>query len=59
MVTALVPVKRYRPEYLREAVGSLLAQSSPRWHALVIHPRGARQELESALEGRATTRGSS
>jgi hypothetical protein len=48
-VTVLVPVKHYVPEYLREAVGSLVAQSSPRWRALVIHCRGARTELEAAL----------
>ena len=48
-VTALLPVKQYVPDYLREAVGSLLAQSSPRWRALVIHPRGARAELETQL----------
>jgi glycosyltransferase involved in cell wall biosynthesis len=48
-VTALVPVKEYVPEYLREAIGSLLAQSSPRWQARVIHARGARAELEVQL----------
>jgi len=48
-VTALIPVKQYVPDYLREAVGSLLAQSSPRWRALVIHPRGAREELQAEL----------
>ena len=48
-VTALIPVKEYVPEYLREAVGSLLAQSSPRWRALVIHPPGARAELQAQL----------
>src|SRR5688572_13220553 len=48
-VTALIPVKEYVPQYLREAVGSLLAQSSPRWRALVIHPRGARAELQAQL----------
>jgi glycosyltransferase involved in cell wall biosynthesis len=48
-VTALIPVKQYVPEYLREAVGSLLAQTSPRWRALVIHPRGARAELRAQL----------
>ncbi len=45
----LVPVKHYVPEYLREAVASLLAQSSPRWRALVIHCHGARAELEAQL----------
>jgi glycosyltransferase involved in cell wall biosynthesis len=49
MVTALLPVKRYRADYLRDAVGSLLAQTSPDWRALVIHERGSRSELESAL----------
>lgn len=49
MVTALLPVKRYRSDYLREAVASLLGQTSPDWRALVIHERGARAGLESAL----------
>ncbi len=49
MVSALLPVKRYRPDYLREAVGSLLAQTLPDWRALLIHERGARAELESVL----------
>jgi glycosyltransferase involved in cell wall biosynthesis len=50
-VTALIPVKEYVPEYLRDAVGSLLAQSSPRWRALIIHARGARAELQAELGG--------
>ena len=49
VLTALVPVKEYRPEYLREAVDSLLAQTSPRWRALVIHAGGMRAELENEL----------
>jgi glycosyltransferase involved in cell wall biosynthesis len=49
MVTALLPVKHYRADYLREAVGSLFTQTSPRWRALVIHERGAREELEAVL----------
>src|SRR3954463_11683707 len=48
-VTALVPVKHYRPEYLGQAVASLLAQSSPRWRALIVHEREARRELEAQL----------
>jgi O-antigen biosynthesis protein len=51
LLTALVPVKDFHPAYLREAVGSLLAQSSPRWRALIIHPAGLRPELERRLEG--------
>jgi glycosyltransferase involved in cell wall biosynthesis len=51
VVTALVPVKAYHPRYLREAVGSLLAQTSTRWRALIIHMPGARAELEAQLNG--------
>jgi glycosyltransferase involved in cell wall biosynthesis len=53
-LTALIPVKEYVPEYLRESVGSLLAQTSPRWRALVIHPRGAGAELQAELGEAAT-----
>jgi len=52
-VTALIPVKEYHPAYLREAVGSLLAQTSTRWRALIVHTRGARAELEGQLNGAA------
>src|SRR5688572_26362168 len=48
-VTALLPVKEYVPEYLREAAGSLLAQSSPNWRALVIHARGGGQAVRADL----------
>jgi glycosyltransferase involved in cell wall biosynthesis len=44
-----MPVDRHRPDYLREAVDSLLAQTSPHWQALVIHRRGARAGLEAVL----------
>jgi glycosyltransferase involved in cell wall biosynthesis len=37
LLTALIPVRHYDPAYLREAIGSLLAQTSPRWRALIIH----------------------
>ena len=48
-VTALLPVKVYKPDYLRESVGSLIAQTSPRWRALVIHPAPIRAQLEADL----------
>jgi glycosyltransferase involved in cell wall biosynthesis len=48
-VTALMPVREYLPDYLREAVGSLLAQTSPRWDAAVIHPRSLREQLVEDL----------
>jgi glycosyltransferase involved in cell wall biosynthesis len=44
-----MPVKSYRADYLREAVGSLLAQTSPHWRALIIHARGARVAIEADL----------
>jgi hypothetical protein len=50
-ITALVPVKEYHPPYLREAVGSLLAQTSTQWRALIIHTPSARAELEGELNG--------
>src|SRR5687767_7222422 len=48
-VTALIPVKEYVPEYLREAAGSLLAQSSPNWRALVVHARGAGEAVRADI----------
>ena len=48
-VTTLLPVKNYRAEYLREAIDSLTAQTSPRWRALVIHPARIRAQLEADL----------
>jgi hypothetical protein len=48
-VTALLPVKVYKPDYLREAVGSLVTQTSSRWRAFVIHPAEIRADLEADL----------
>ena len=48
-VTALLPVKDYRADYLSEAVGSLLEQSSPHWRAVVIHPAQIRDRLRADL----------
>ncbi len=53
LITALIPVKAYQPSYLRQAVGSLLEQTSPNWRALIIHTRGARAEIETVLDGAA------
>lgn len=36
MITALMPVKDHHPRLLREAIGSLAAQTSPLWRLLVI-----------------------
>jgi glycosyltransferase involved in cell wall biosynthesis len=35
-VTVLLPVRAYRPEYLQQAVGSILGQTNPDWLLLVI-----------------------
>ena len=36
VVTALVPVRHHRADFLRAAIGSLLDQSSPSWAAVVV-----------------------
>jgi len=48
-ITAIIPVKAYRRTYLRQAVGSLVEQTSPHWRAVIVHARGADAELETAL----------
>jgi glycosyltransferase involved in cell wall biosynthesis len=48
-VTGLVPVKAYRAEYLREAIGSVLQQTSADWRLLVITEKRQRSQLESVL----------
>jgi glycosyltransferase involved in cell wall biosynthesis len=35
-LTVLMPVRAYREDYLREAIGSLTAQTSPDWRALLV-----------------------
>ena len=47
IVTVLLPLKHYHPRYLREAVGSIFAQTCGDWHLLVI--------VEPADEGRFRT----
>ncbi|HXW84896.1 MAG TPA: glycosyltransferase [Candidatus Binataceae bacterium] len=36
LVTALMPVKNYHPEFLKQAVESVFSQTSPRWKLLII-----------------------
>lgn len=36
MITAIVPIKAYHEGYLREAFGSLFAQTDPDWRAIVV-----------------------
>jgi glycosyltransferase involved in cell wall biosynthesis len=49
MVTALMPVKEYREEYLHEAVRSMLEQTCPDWRLLVIAEEPDRDELVGVL----------
>lgn len=49
MITALMPVKDHHPRLLREAVGSMKAQTSPRWRLLVIAEPESVAELEALL----------
>jgi glycosyltransferase involved in cell wall biosynthesis len=48
-LTALMPVKAYHERYLHEAVGSMLAQASPRWRALVIAEEPVSEELKAIV----------
>lgn len=43
VLTVLMPVGAYRPDYLRQAIDSLLGQTCPDWRLLVIRNKG---ELE-------------
>ena len=49
MITALMPVKEHHPRLLREAIGSLTAQTSPRWRLLVIVEPGDVEAFEDLL----------
>jgi GT2 family glycosyltransferase len=44
-----MPVKSYHRAYLREAVGSMLAQTSPDWRLLVVSERAGRGRLAADL----------
>jgi glycosyltransferase involved in cell wall biosynthesis len=50
VVTALMPIKAYDPQYLEIALNSLLDQSSPRWYLLAIAEPEDRTRVEGALD---------
>jgi glycosyltransferase involved in cell wall biosynthesis len=50
VVTALMPIKAFDPQYLADALDSLLNQSSPCWRLLVIAEPSDRARVERALE---------
>jgi glycosyltransferase involved in cell wall biosynthesis len=49
LITALAPVKNYHAPFLREAFGSIFAQSVPAWRLIVIIERGADAALLAEL----------
>lgn len=49
VLTALMPVKEHHERYLTESVGSILAQTDPRWRLLVIGETSVRRDLERVL----------
>lgn len=53
LVTALLPVKEFHPDYLRRSLASIERQTSPRWRLLVIteepEPVGLAEALAPAL----------
>jgi glycosyltransferase involved in cell wall biosynthesis len=51
VVTALMPVKAYRADYLHAAVRSMGGQTCPDWRLLVIVEKGDREPLAEVLAG--------
>lgn len=49
LVTAILPVHRYHPDFLRRAVASMWAQDSPDWRLLVVVEAGGREEVATVL----------
>jgi O-antigen biosynthesis protein len=48
-ITALLPVKAFHPEYLRQAVRSVVEQTNPRWRLVVITEPPTSAELADVL----------
>jgi glycosyltransferase involved in cell wall biosynthesis len=51
VVTAIVPVGPHHPVFLRRALDSLLAQTDPRWRALVVAEPDVRLTIADVLRG--------
>jgi glycosyltransferase involved in cell wall biosynthesis len=56
LVTGLIPVREYRVDYLREAVDSVLGQSSPDWRLVIVADGPGIEELERVLDPRCRDR---
>lgn len=55
-VTALMPLKHYHPDFLRQALRSLLDQSCPRWRLLIIIEAANHQAMRAVLQAALTDR---
>jgi glycosyltransferase involved in cell wall biosynthesis len=51
MVTALMPVKRFHPEFLLRAADSLRRQTSPNWRLSIVVERGGLRKIGTLLAG--------
>ena len=49
-VTAVMPLKYYKEDYLREALGSLYNQSCPEWRLLIVVEKCDHQHFSELLE---------
>jgi len=49
-VTAIMPLKNYKEEYLREALGSLYKQSCPEWRLLIVVEKCDYEHFSQLLE---------
>ena len=53
-ITVLMPVKYYHTEFLRKAVKSIISQTDPRWHLLIIVEESDPLALGNILENELT-----
>lgn len=49
LISALMPVKEFHPEYLRRALASMLAQTMPDWRLLIVAEASGTATLEETL----------
>jgi len=49
-ITVLMPLKNYHLDYLRKAVESVINQSCPYWHLLIIIEKGDSDHFRNSLE---------
>ena len=49
-ITVIMPLKNYHLGYLRKAVGSVIGQSSPAWHLVIVAEEGNIKTFRSLLQ---------